>query len=398
MFSIPGLGKRDGGGIKGLLGGLLGGAALLLVATLVLFWNEGRTVKRTAVLAEGKALVQSVEAEAVDPANEGRLLHVRSELAATGRLLDPDFGVEAEGIALRRRVEMYQWQEKKSRQEGDKQGYDYRYEKTWSGEPIEHAGFDRPQGHENPAALPFPSSRWNADEVRLGAFSLGPDAINELSSWESVGPSMQSLPANLAASLRVEAGVLTSADSLDSPAIGDIRIRFDRVPLGRASVVAQQKAGRLEPFAVKQGELLLAQRGSVGSAALFDAAGSRNSSMGWALRSGGFMAFWIGFGLMLRPISGVLGSLPIIGGIGRMVTTVVAGLLALSLSLLTIVSGWLFYRPWLLIVFLGALAFAIIWLVRRPRAGLAAPVAQVTHAAAGSAPPPPPPPPSPPPG
>jgi len=387
MFAIP---RGSGGGLKGLIGGLLAGAALLLVATLVLFWNEGRAVKRSAVLAEGRSIVQPVAADTVLADNEDKLLHTSGELAVDGVLRDPQFGVEAEGMALRRRVEMYQWEEKKTRKSGNSSGYDYRYEKSWDDEPVDHTDFAQPQGHENPGALPFPAQRWDAGSVRLGAFELGGEAIGELSSWEAVSPDLAALPPNLAASLRVEAGVLTSAEALDAPAVGDIRIRFERVPLGRASVVARQAGGRLESYAAMQGELLLAERGSVNAAAMFDAAESRNSTLGWALRGGGFMAFWLGFGLMLRPVSSALGSLPLIGGIGRMVTTVVAALLALSLSALTIVSGWLFHRPWLLGVLLLALAIGIGWLFSRaPRGKLAAPVPP--PAPGRSMPPPPPP-------
>ncbi|MGQ0801740.1 MAG: TMEM43 family protein [Pseudomarimonas sp.] len=393
MFSIPGgASGNDGGGIKGLIGGVLSGIALLVLAAGLLFWNEGRTVKRTAVLAEGKSLVQSVEAGSVNPADEGKLLHVRAELAASSRLRDPEFAVEVEGLALRRRVEMYQWEEKKSKKSGDGKGYDYRYERDWHDEPIDHTGFNSPDGHQNPTSLPFPSGRWDAEEVRLGAFVLTSEAISALSDWQDVTPDGDSLPPNLAASLRVEAGMLTSADSLKSPAIGDIRIRFERVPLGPASVVAEQSAGRLQTYHADQGELLLAERGSASIEAMFAGAASRNSQLGWALRGGGFMVFWIAFGLMLRPISGLLGNLPIIGGIGRMLTTLVAALLALSLSLLMIISGWLFHRPWLLAIMVIALVAGFVWLAKRPRPATALQRAGVGLPPAPPASPPPPPP------
>ena len=372
MFSLRnGVTGNTSGGIKGLIAGVLSGVALLVLTAGLLFWNEGRAVKRTDVLAEGKSLVQSVDADSVNASNEGKLLHVRAELAATGQLRDPDFEVTAEGLALRRRVEMYQWEEKKTKKSGNSQGYDFSYERDWHDEPVDHSQFNSPDGHQNPAKLPFPSARWDADEVRLGAFVLSSEAVAELSDWQSVSPDVNALPPNLAASLRVEAGVLTSANSLDSPAVGDLRIRFEYVPLGPATLVAEQSAGRLQTYNAKQGELLLAERGSADVDVMFAGAASRNSQVGWALRCGGFMAFWIAFGLMLRPLSGLLGNLPIIGGIGRMLTTLVAALLALSLSLLMIISGWLFHRPWLLAIMLIALVASFVWLAKRPRAATA---------------------------
>lgn len=384
---FPGVlgGRRPGSSRagKGLFGGLLAGAGLLLAATLVLFWNEGRAVKRAAVLEQGRAEVTAVESAPLVAANERRLVHVRGQLEAPGTLVDPDFGVATEGLSLRRRVEMYQWTEKKSRKDGSSGRDEYRYELAWSDRVIDHQRFNQPEDHENPANLPFAEGRWRAPEVRLGAFLLGTAAVDALTGWESVSPDPARLPDNLAASLRVEAGVLTSADSLDAPRPGDIRIRFDREPLGWASVVAMQAGGFLEPFPARRGELLLVERGSASAEAMINAAERANTGLGWTLRIGGFLSFWVGFGLMLRPISGVLGRIPVLGTIGRFVTTAVAGLLAATLGLLTIVSGWLFYRPWLLGILLVAVAAGVVWLSRRPRAAPAAPMPMT--------PPPPPP-------
>jgi len=393
MFSLPnGVNGSASGGIKGLIGGVLSGIVVLVLAAGLLFWNEGRTVKRTAVLAEGKALVQSADANSVNAGNDGKLLHVQAELAASGQLRDPEFAVEAEGLALRRRVEMYQWEEKNAKKARDGKAYDYQYERVWRDEPIDHTRFNSPDGHQNPTSLPFPSERWDADEVRLGGFVLTSEAISELSDWQDVTPDGDTLPPNLAASLRVEGGMLTSADSLKSPAIGDIRIRFERVPLGPASVVGQQAAGRLQTYNAEQGELLLAERGSASIEAMFAGAASHNSQLGWALRGGGFMAFWIAFGLILRPISGLLGNLPIIGGIGRMLTTLVAAVLAMSLSVLMIISGWLFHRPLLLAIMIIALVAGFVWLARRqPTATAMQRVGTTIPPAPPSSPPPPPP-------
>jgi hypothetical protein len=176
------------------------------------------------------------------------------------------------------------------------------------------------------------------------------------------------LPPNLAASLRVEGEYLTSADALAAPAIGDVRIRFQRAPLGMASVMAAQRDGSLEPFAARSGELLLVERGEVGAEAMIVAAESRNAGLGWALRAGGFAAYWVGFGLMFAPISSVLGRVPLLGGIGRFAVGVVSFGLAFVLSLLTIVSGWLFHRPWLFGLIILACVAAVFWLARSRRA------------------------------
>ena len=52
--------------------GILVGAVLCLIAVGVLFWNEGRAVKRSRDLAEGAGLVVPVNAAAVGVSLEGR--------------------------------------------------------------------------------------------------------------------------------------------------------------------------------------------------------------------------------------------------------------------------------------------------------------------------------------
>ncbi len=380
---FPGaVGGGAGKGLKGLLGGVLTGGFLVIAATVLLFWNEGRAVKRADVLAEGRASVIAASPATIEPGNEGRLLHVRGALAASGVLRDPDFGVEAEGLALRRQVEMYQWKEtSRGKKDGEKREPP-RYEKTWDDELIEHAGFVEPRGHENPSRMPFDEWRQRAPDPRLGAFALSQPVVDELMRWETLAVDAALLPPNLAASLRADGEYLTSAESLTTPAIGDVRIRFQRAPLGAASVIAAQRGGALEPYAARSGELLLVERGTAEAEAMIVAAESRNAGLGWALRAGGFAAYWIGFGLMFAPIGSVLGRIPLLGGIGRFAVGAVSFGLALVLSLLTIVSGWLFHRPWLFGLIILACVAAVFWLARSRRAA---------PASASAVPPPPPP-------
>ena len=52
------------------------GCIFTVVAFPVLFFNEGRAVKTAKALKEGAASVVSAQATRVDPANEGKFVHV----------------------------------------------------------------------------------------------------------------------------------------------------------------------------------------------------------------------------------------------------------------------------------------------------------------------------------
>jgi hypothetical protein len=78
---------------------------------------------------------------------------------------------------------------------------------------------------------------------------------------------------------------------------------------------------------------------------MFKHAASENALLTWLLRAGGFLAMFIGLGLIFRPLVTLADVLPILGSI----LGVGAGLAALALSapltLITVGLAWLAYRP-----------------------------------------------------
>ena len=100
-------GSRLGESIKGVLFGLV----LIVGSGIFLFWNEGRAVQTQRSLTEGASLVVPVDPARVDPANDGKLVHLSGDLKPGAPLADPDFTVSATALRLVRTVEMYQWKE-----------------------------------------------------------------------------------------------------------------------------------------------------------------------------------------------------------------------------------------------------------------------------------------------
>jgi hypothetical protein len=91
--------------------GMLIGLALIIGATILVFWNEGRAVQTARSLTEGEGLVIDGDQATVDPANEGKLIHISGELATKVPLTDPEFGISTPAARLVRTVEVYQWKE-----------------------------------------------------------------------------------------------------------------------------------------------------------------------------------------------------------------------------------------------------------------------------------------------
>ncbi|WP_372897510.1 TMEM43 family protein [Stieleria sp.] len=169
--------------------GILFGGLLTVVSVPVLFWNEGRAVRTAKGLKEGAKVVVEIQPDAVDPANDGKFVHVSGDVQTNDVLRDDDFAIEYNGIRLERHVEMYQWNENKQTTKEKKLGggtrttTTYTYEKDWFPERIDSSGFDEAHSHQNPTEFVFADRTYQAKNVSLGQFRL-PDSLIAMISGE----------------------------------------------------------------------------------------------------------------------------------------------------------------------------------------------------------------------
>ena len=113
QVTTEGWGSRLAGSFVAVLIGLL----LVPVSVGLLYWNEGRAVQAIRALDRGAAMIVEVNAAAIDPQAEGKLVHTTGLMQPATPARDPEFGVTADGLLrLMRNVEMYQWQEDSSSQ------------------------------------------------------------------------------------------------------------------------------------------------------------------------------------------------------------------------------------------------------------------------------------------
>lgn len=377
-----------GSRVKQSFGGALVGIAMFVVAFPLLFWNEGRAVAEHKALREGAGAVVAVQPAPLDPANEGKLVHVAGLARGSDALVDPTFGMRAEGIALAREVEMFQWVERKEtrteKQLGgsEKRVTTYEYDTKWSDDAIDSDRFEHRDGHRNPGRFPFEANRVRADPVRLGDFVLTPRYVDDIGNATPLAPAPGQLPPNLAASFQVDGGRLVTSRDPAKPAVGDVRVSFSVVPQQTVSAIGVQRAGRIEPYVASNGrDVALLESGEVPAERMFAHAQSRASALTWALRGVGFALMWFGLSAALGWLSTVLDVLPILGTLVQKGIGIVSALIALPFAMLTIALAWFVYRPLLSAVLVAVAIGAFVLLRRRARGAL----------------PPPPPPASPPP-
>jgi hypothetical protein len=372
---------------NGLVGTLIG-IVLVLVAIYFLFWNEGRAIQTYRALVEGAGLVVSVDSSKVDAANDGKLVHIAGPVKPNGEVLDPQFGIRADGaLAIAREVEMYQWVEKsESKTEKNVGGSEettttYRYSKEWSARRIDSSDFKVPGGHENPD-FAVPSDTVTVQTANVGAFVLDGSSVANLGNQKTI-PLTQAdvdrMAANIATSrpVRLNQGGVYVGTSATSPQIGDLKIRFERTDLAEASFVGKQKGDTITGYTASNGrEIFLSAPGRKDAAAMFEQAQTENTIITWVIRVAGLLGIFIGFQLFFG-LFGVIGDvIPFIGSLVRGGTAIIALILTLIIGPITIAIGWIAYRPILAFAIIGvgvALAAALIFLRRK-----SAPAAQQT--------------------
>ncbi|HET7844361.1 MAG TPA: TMEM43 family protein [Xanthomonadales bacterium] len=387
-----------GARLKGAFGGILVGLAMFVAAFPLQWWNEGRAVHRRDSLNEGAAAVVYATPDRVDPALEGRLVHLTGKVSAPAPLVDDAFGISADALALERDVEMYQWREKRETKETRKLGggtertTEYSYSLAWNSDPVDSSDFRHREGHENPGALPLASRKVSVDHAQLGAYTLDSGIAKRFDEWRAfdVPETAASTDADFR---RVESGFYRGADP-GAPKLGDVRVKFRHVPEGDYSFVAKQSGRGLAEYATKAGDgILLVEHGTHDAKEMFANAHSANEMLAWLLRGIGFALMWIGLSLVLRPIAVVADVVPLLGTLLSKGLGFVAFVFAACFSLLTIAAAWLRYRPGLGIALVVAVVLLVGWLRKRaPRVqpGVAMPPPPPATPPLGAIPPPPP--------
>jgi hypothetical protein len=350
--------------------GVLIGLVLVVGTCVGLFWNEGRAVTTERSLAEGAGLVVDADAARIDPANEGKLVHVEGELKVGAPLVDPDFGVRAQGARLVRTVEMYQWKEDKRTETRKKLGggeetvTTYSYSRVWSDRRNDSSSFHTRSGHENPQ-MRYGKFETEARDATLGAWRPGPAALHRLPAREELrvdAAAAEAAQARLgSAPVHADAGRLYLGANPEGPRIGDLRIGYLVAPQGPASFIGRQAGADLGEYQTKAGDrLLMASSGLVPASAMFKQAEDENRLITWLLRAVFAIFLWVGCWLIIRPIAVVGDLVPIVGSILDVGAGIAALLLTLVIAPAVIAIAWLWYRPLVsLALVLGGVAVAL---------------------------------------
>ena len=330
------------------LGGVLFGIILLPCAIALLSWNEGRAVTAAAGLKRGLGSIVEINADSVDPQNNAKLVYLNGTVTGVTPAIDSWSGFSAKGLVrLRRTAEMYQWLEQESETKTNNVGGSqttqkvYTYVLGWSESAHNSAQFKVPAGHQNPA-MPVKSQAFDANPVKIGAFSLGKSLVQDLNNFESV-QTLNKPPAGYA----LQGNMFYKGANPDQPALGDVRVTYSAIAEQTYSIAAQQNGSTLVTYHDTKNDykIALIEPGVVSAQQLFTDQASTEKMITWACRIGGFLLLLFGFSLIMGPLAMLVAFLPFLESLVGFGTFFIALGLAIPITLVTIAVAWIASRP-----------------------------------------------------
>jgi len=336
---------------------LLIGFLLFIGSFIVLFVNEGR--ENFANYALKATVFDQTQTYETDD-----LVYIVGNLSATTYASDTYLKAN-DYIYIERIVEMYAYVEYEHTQTREKLGgstetvYTYTYQLEWTQSPKKSNTY---QGDdtEKPKDIPANYDSWidsmpkNDSDKAKGVTING---INVANGFDLSGAKQLSITKddvqNLTNNETVVDNMIYRANngSADNPKLGDIRIRYIAIKASdKGLLLARFNNNQFEPFLTKKGSQLY--RFFAGVESQSEAVKILNSEYKaslWLLRIVGFIMMFIGLLLIGNPVTTLISVIPIFAKIGRNIYAILALIISLVLTSLTVIIAMIFNNVYLAI-------------------------------------------------
>jgi len=364
------------------------GLAVAIICLIALTCNEIRSVKAIRAYDEfGKNLIETGSAK-VDSSNDGRLVAIRGSLTFSP-VSDPSYRITADSFALERKVEMYQYQERKEGSSTDAETV-YTYDEVWSSSPINSSRFQDPSFANKPwpSDAAFQNVSVYSDDAKLGDFRVTPEQLARLPVDTALAvPEGVALPAGFS---RSSDRRYIHSGNISAPKIGDLRISFFSSSVTRASMLGRQQGSAIVSYTAKNGTKIDRMfPGERSGAEMVEQLQAENTATTWFLRILLTVLVCIGFSMLLTPVQTLVSLIPAIGKFlgkaTKKVAQVLGAIIGVILSLLVIAISWIAVRPFVGIPLLVVIVGLIILLVRYKKSKVDNAPATADTATAGTA-------------
>lgn len=373
VSNAPGFGKRLVDSIKGILVGFV----LFIGAFPLLWWGENR--QNLADFVKQGTFVASSAAPSVAP---NTLVKTTGKIHSDESAIDSKYLIspaDMKFLKVGRDVEMYAWkEEKKTEKRGDKEVTTYDYKKEWTSMPDDSSRFYDPANHANPpigekgetfqvrtasiGALPFDAGK--ADLHGSKELQVTEAMLNVES--ESI---LQPSGGLIYVPYGVTKGMSNIREVVKNPEIGDLRLSYTFFPNDvEGSAVGDWDGQKIAPHLYSETHTYLGAY--PGSLQEFQATlESEHRTTSWIIRIAALFMLWLGLNMILGPIVTVVETIPILGGAGKGLISLVTGVIAFVLWTLTI----LLANLWLVLLVVGVIAVAVVIFLKRGKKQAPAP-------------------------
>ena len=327
------------------------GIIILIMGILILAGNEKTNVQNIKDVKELRGQITDVSSESVDSKYEGKLVAIKGKLTYNDAVIsDTAFNVNVKAPAFSRNVEVYQWVEDSETKDDTTT---YTYSKEWSSKIIDSDDFHTTSGHQNlkEDEIKYKGERFQTEEtLKVGAYSLNNNFKTMLATDKDMSiPEDVTLPEGYV----VYNKYITNSVDPANPAVGDIRISYQQADYNDVSVLGKQVGDTIESYTSKNTQTYAKlYKGSKNSTEIINSIEAGNKFMKWFKRALGTILIIMGIGLILGPITTLIGYIPFLGNIVNSMIGVVSFLVGLIISLIVIAISWFVVRPVLSIILL----------------------------------------------
>lgn len=385
--------KGYGSRLLSAFGGIIGGLVLFFGAFVLLFWNEGRV--DMSLIAKKAEPISSTE---MNTTLENKLVYTTGTLTTDSMIGDGMYLKEGNYVSVKRTVEMYAWEEEAEAKAEKKLGGSeettttYTYGKDWTNSPAKSSKFKKPEGHANPS-LGIEGGVNTISSARVGVYSIDPSKAgtpaSERLTLTAENTDLGNTPETASGTTLTSSGVTMTGTgamvattnnndrarllsnyiyigkgTISSPEVGDIRISYEvSRPGSEVTVIGKLSGNKITPYSDGKNTLYTLSGGSFEEA--IQSMAAMHSTMGWVWRIVGFFMMWIGLSTVFSPLSVLLDVLPFLGSISRGVVSGITFVVALVLSIVTILLSMILHNIILLILIALAGLGAVFYMIKQ---------------------------------
>ncbi|XP_014271660.1 transmembrane protein 43 homolog isoform X3 [Halyomorpha halys] len=290
---------------------------------------------------------------------DGKLVYLYGFIEVEEPLTEPEYGLSVPAVILKRRVQMYQWVEKKEEStlvSSNSVPFEiYHYETEWRDKLVDSSKFHSRNSHDNPKEFPVSSYVYISPNVKIGAFTLSNELKNKFRDFTLITSDERPERHDI----KMHAGLYYHTLDVWDPKVGDIRLQFSYAGnTGDAVSIIATQTGRT----LGGNHLLLLEKGKISPEEMITKEHNWNMWLIRLYRTCGWVCLYMAssfFKSLFYYIALKYKTIYIFLTMDRRISSCTS---VSSVLMAFIICGvWLFYKPWIGVIMLLTFITPFVW-------------------------------------